>query len=326
MKATHIVGGEISYVQNPGNEYVITLEIYRDCSSATNANFDNPANLMIYRSDGSYYTNVFMNIAVRNFMPSTINNPCITTPELCVEYAMYTTTLNLPPIFGGYNLVYQRCCRNNTILNLIQPGSIGSSYMEHVPGTNEVANNNSPKFNSIPPKFICKGIPIEYDHSATDLDGDSLVYSLCDPFNGLDACCPVLIDGISGGSGPFCPSPPDVCPSIGQPPPYQTVPFQSPYSGSYPLSSSPAISIDPQTGFLDGIPDVIGQWVVAVCVQEYRNGVLIGTHKRDFQFNVVQCTVASSAAIANQTVYCEGFQVDFHNLSFTTIAGTPTYS
>jgi hypothetical protein len=36
-------------------------------------------------------------------------------------------------------------------------------------------------------------------------------------------------------------------------------------------------------------PTMLGQFVVGVAVKEYRSGVLIGTHYRDFQFNVTDC-------------------------------------
>lgn len=323
--ATHIVGGEIYYDNLGSNNYKVTLKVYRDCSSSTNASFDNPANLMVFNGNGSFYSNISMFDPVISQVPNQINNPCITTPSLCVEEAIYTTTINLPPAISGYDLVYQRCCRNNTIINILQPGSVGSTYMEHIPGTNEVLVNSSPRFTKRPLKFICNGIPIEFDHSATDPDGDSLVYQLCDPFTGLDACCPILSNGV-GGVGPYCPATPSSCPTIGMPPPYQLVPFVSPYSGAYPLSSNPAINIHPQTGFLNGIPNISGQWVVGVCVLEYRHGVLIGSHKRDFQFNVVQCTVTSSAAIASQTGNCFGYTVNFDNQSFSNAASSTTYS
>src|SRR5687767_8459019 len=33
-KATHIVGGSLTYVYNGGSSYTITLKLYRDCSGA----------------------------------------------------------------------------------------------------------------------------------------------------------------------------------------------------------------------------------------------------------------------------------------------------
>src|SRR6185369_16042253 len=93
---------------------------------------------------------------------------------------------------GGYALVYQRCCRNGSVLNISNPGNTGSSYVQHIPGPEVVATNSSPHFTSAPPTFICDGLAIDQYVTATDADGDSLVYSFCSPVVGLDPCCPIL--------------------------------------------------------------------------------------------------------------------------------------
>ena len=46
------------------------------------------------------------------------------------------------------------------------------------------------------------------------------------------------------------------------------------------------VVLDSETGFLTGVPNTIGQFVVGICVEEYRDGNLISTTRRDFQYNV----------------------------------------
>lgn len=46
------------------------------------------------------------------------------------------------------------------------------------------------------------------------------------------------------------------------------------------------LQIDSETGLLTGLPNTVGQFVVGICIEEYRNGVLISTTRRDFQYNV----------------------------------------
>jgi PKD repeat protein len=53
-----------------------------------------------------------------------------------------------------------------------------------------------------------------------------------------------------------------------------------------------------------------------VCVDEYRNGVLISTHHRDFQFNVIPCVINVVSAIQSQSQFCAGLTVNFGNESF----------
>jgi gliding motility-associated-like protein len=318
------VGGEIYYDYLGNNNYRINMKVYRDCFNGIPP-FDNPAFLTIFEGSGIVITTLQLSIVSDTRVPPSNNSPCAPTAgsNACVDEAIYEGYVTLPPLAGGYIIAYQRCCRNGTILNLTNPGGVGATYWEHIPGPETAVINSCPRFSKRPPIYICKGIPIAFDHVATDPDGDSLVYNLCTPFNGLDGCCPVIgtFPALPGGQ---CSNPPSSCPSNNTPPPYISVPFAPPYSASYPMSSNPAININPNTGFLNGVPDVIGQWVVGVCVSEYRNGDLIGVHYRDFQFNVINCPFVVAADIISQTTtnngqgtgYCNGFTVSYANNSF----------
>ncbi|MBC7865187.1 MAG: PKD domain-containing protein, partial [Bacteroidia bacterium] len=330
--SSHVVGGEIYYDNLGGNNYAITLKVYRDCYNGIPP-LEDTAYVFVFDVSGNLVQTLALSPPVITNIPPSINSACFTPPnDVCVEEGVYNINTNLPPSFGGYTLTYQLCCRTNVILNLSTPGYLGSTYFCHIPGPEVAVVNSEPRFKYFPPIFICNGYPINFDHVAVDPDGDSLVYSLCDPFNGLDPCCGSL-NPLSPPTPPSpssaCPSPPASCPLNAAPPPYPTVPFISPFSGSYPLSSLPAININPSTGLLNGVPDINGPWVVGVCVEEWRNGVLIGTHHRDFQFNVVDCPGLTVSAIASQTTYCFGMNVNFTNQSYNSFTyfwnfGDPT--
>ncbi len=325
LLATHIVGGEMYYDKIGTDSYRVTLKVYRDCFNGQ-APFDGQANgapayLHVFDNFGTLIQQIDLGPPVVTPVPPSINNPCIQTPNsVCVEEGKYTYVLTLPPKTGGYHLVYQRCCRNNTILNLTNPGGTGSTYKTFIPGPELAVNNSSPRYDNFPPIFICNGISVKFDHKATDPDGDVLVYSLCDPYNGLDGCCP-SIGTFGPNTGPSCPTPPPSCPTVASPPPYPLVNFITPYSGFYPISSNPSITINSSTGFLTGMPNLNGQWVVNVCVQEFRNNQLLSTHYRDFQFNVVTCSVTVLSAVAEQASKCMGDSITFNNQSI----GATTY-
>jgi len=194
----------------------------------------------------------------------------------------------------------------------VNPGDVGATYMAHIPGSGPASGNSCARYNNFPPIFLCLGVPLHFDHSATDPNGDSLYYELCDPYEGLDPCCPILgIAGMVPGATAGCSMP--ACPVIGQPPPYNFVPWLAPYSGTFPMSASPGIAINPHTGLMTGTPDMLGQWVVGVCVSEYRNGILIDVNKRDFQFNVVNCPDLPVAGIAipQASTACFGYEATF---------------
>ncbi len=310
----HIVGGEIIYDFIGGNNYRVTLKVYRDCFSG-GAPFDGvdltvpPAYLSIYYGTGVLDTIINIGAPVITNIPPTINNPCIQAPGgICVEQGVYTYTINLPPKAGGYFLVYQRCCRNNTILNLVNPGGQGATYFTKIPGPEDVLVNSSPRFKEFPPLFVCNNLPFTFDHSATDPDGDQLVYSLCAPYLGLDATCPSL--GTAGG-----------CPTVAPPPPYINVNYIPPYSGGNPISANPAFSINPSTGILTGKPNLTGQFVVGVCIQEFRGPKLLNTHYRDFQFNVTPCIINVLSLFADQRQKCQGNTITFDNQSTSNLGG-----
>ena len=185
MSATHIVGGEIYYEQVGTQDYLITLKVYRDCGS-TNTNgtdFDQFASVGIY-SGGSLYQELLMNLASAtvNFVPVTIENPCfVLPPDVCVEEAVYQEILELPLNSNGYDLVYQRCCRNPSIININWPEDSGATFTTQIPPSTITDENSNPQFTNFPPVALCANASFWFDHSAEDIDGDFLVYSFCSP-------------------------------------------------------------------------------------------------------------------------------------------------
>ncbi|MFT6184114.1 MAG: gliding motility-associated-like protein [Flavobacteriales bacterium] len=293
--ATHIVGGELYYEQIGPEEYVITLIVYRDCGP-TNTNetgFDNIASVGIFR-DGGLFTNLEMDFfnAQVNFVPVVLDNPCFTLPpDVCVEEAVYTETVFLPDWGSGYDLVYQRCCRNPSIININFPEDTGATFWAQIPGTNITNQNSNPQFNNLPPVALCANASFTFDHSASDLDGDSLAYSFCSP--------------MLGGTPDFpAPAPPEG-------PPFVDVSWAAGFSANYPIASDPAFNINPETGFITGTANLVGQFVIGICVEEWRNGVLLSTTNRDFQFNVTSCDPNIIATIPSQDQFCDGLTFQF---------------
>lgn len=291
--AAHIVGGGITYEcmgPNPnGIRYRFTMKVYRDCGSG-GAPFDNPANIAIYR--GNYQNNTLFTsfaVAINNIVPITISEPdCIENlPFFCLQEATYIWERTLPESIESYFVVYQRCCRTNAISNILFPEDTGATYYVEITPAAQPVCNNSPVFNNFPPVVICNNYPLEVDYSATDSDGDQLVYSFCAPLAGGG---PLQGGGVGSCDG-VVPSPP-----CG--PPFDEVNFITPtYSAGQPMAGNPVISIDPQTGVISGTPQMNGQFVVGVCVEEYRNGQLLSVTRRDFQFNVTPCAPLATALV-----------------------------
>lgn len=267
--ATHIVGGELIYTHIGGNQYAVTLIVFRDCLSGTAA-FDNPASVGIFNANGTLNQNLDFTLDSVVSLQSTINSSCVTAPSnVCTEVGYYTRIVTLPPAIGGYTMAYQRCCRNAVIQNIQNPGDVGATYTATIPGSGLAQNNTNPHWNNLPPLYVCANLPFQFNHSAFDLNGDSLVYSLCTPYAGATAGAPQ-------------PDPPGA-------PPYTPILWQAPYGLNNMLGGTDPLTIDPITGQLNGTPTTAGTFLIGLCVQEYRNGVLIGETRRGIQISVVNC-------------------------------------
>jgi hypothetical protein len=301
----HIVGGEIYYnCFGPGSvadsrNYQMTMKIYRDCAS-NGADFDNPARIGVYSYINGVYTFVRLLTVNHGFVTrlEAGGNPClILPPNVCVEETSYLINLNnLPIIQGSYIVSWQRCCRNNTITNIWAPNDTGATYTIEVTEEAQRTCNNGPKFNNFPPIGICVNDPLEFDHSASDTEGDQIVYEFCAPLRG------------GGPLGVDNPTQQDLCDGITPDPrnclpPYLDVLFKAPdYSSANPLGLVSPIFINPVTGLITGTPGLTGQFVVGICVKEYRAGILLSVLRRDFQFNVLNCSAAVTAAIKSDAV------------------------
>ena len=74
-------------------------------------------------------------------------------------------------------------------------------------------------------------------------------------------------------------------------PPYADVNWEPGFTGTQPWGPGSNVTIDPQTGSMDITPGLVGTYVAGVCVEEYRNGVLINRKTRTFGYRVVNCEV-----------------------------------
>ncbi len=294
LQAAHIVGGDVTYsfVRFNGDTtrvvFLVEFTMYRDRFTG-GADFDSPARFGVYLrnlANGWDYVQTVENI---NFVDREVipipDDPCVEEPSnVGVDKATYRFEVNLPIEDRDYMIAYQRCCRNNSIGNIIDPGTTGAAFTVQISPTAQKTGNNSPVFNQFPPIIICANSPLEFDHSAVDAEGDLLRYKFCAP----------LASGGTDGSGGPGSGDPDACTGVTPNPlncrpPYDVVTFKPPFNASMPLGGDPLISINTFTGLITGTPQFNGQYVVGVCVEEFRDGELIGTLRRDFQFNVVTC-------------------------------------
>ncbi|MDX2359846.1 MAG: gliding motility-associated C-terminal domain-containing protein [Crocinitomicaceae bacterium] len=272
----HIIGGEVYYDYLGNDQYKVTFEIYRDCQGP-GAAFDNPLNYTVFNDNGTLVSQYAVLLLSSDTLPVVYDDPCVTPPsDICVQRGIYVDTITLPATPEGYYIVYQRCCWTASIQNIVNPGDWGLTIAVDVPGTNLIAvENNAARFDNFPPIVLCSGQTLDFDHAATDPDGDSLVYNMCTPPT-------IHLDDQAVGVPTYDPEMPE---------PYQTLGWEVGITGAQPFGPGSNISIDSQTGFLNLTPLTTGMFVAAVCVEEWRNGVLINSKMRTFGYRIVNCEV-----------------------------------
>ncbi|HET9747013.1 MAG TPA: PKD domain-containing protein, partial [Chitinophagaceae bacterium] len=299
--ARHIAGGEIFYQwvgagSIPGTSiYNVTLRLFRDCHSL-GAQLDPTVNIAIFDKlnnaavSGSPFPVRLDHIET---IQKSGNVPCIVNPPaVCYQVGFYYFTVTLPDNQMGYWITFQRCCRVDNISNLSQAIGVGATYVGSIAGTNTIGtgHNSSPQFVMRDTALVCQNRNFTLDFGAIDPDGDALVYQFCEAYTG----------GTEGN--PVVTNPP--------PPPYAIVPYGNGYTASNPLGTG--VTISPSTGIISGIAPGAGSYVITVCVNEYRNGSLINTHRKDFILKVADCDFVA-AQLPLSATFCDDFNVSFAN-------------
>lgn len=299
LKASHILGGEINYSFLGYNadetiaDIEVTLTLYRDPQGIP---YDLMANFGVFVEEpwGAWrsYT-VVRNVPISPIEEVTTQvDPCKTRflTDARMQRAQYRFIVSLEVGQSDYTISYQKCCRAFNISNIVGTGGdLGSVYDILITSEALKVGNSSPAFTDTPPIFICAGFPIEIDQSVIDVDNDEVTYNFCAPlFTGPP--------GTSCGGATQNPDP------MNCPPPYPGLTFLPQFSVDRPMGGSPPININ-QNGIMTGTPDLIGSYVVGLCIEERRNGVLMSRTRRDYEFNVVECSENLVANIeANQYI------------------------
>jgi len=308
--ARHIAGGEIYYEwigqgSTPGtSKYRITLRLFRDCQS-TGAQLDPTANIGIFDkfSNLSVLGSPFSaNLDHTDVIQKNGNLPCIiNAPIVCYQVGYYYLDVTLPDNASGYWVAYQRCCRVDNISNLSVPVGTGATYLGSIAGSSTIGSghNSSPRFLLNDTALVCQKRNFTLDFGATDPDGDSLTYQICEAYDGGSEATPVVNN------------PP--------PPPYSIVPYGNGFTATTPLGTGAVIN--PTTGIISGIAPAVGSYVIAVCVNEWRNGIIINTQRKDFILKVGDCDFVA-AALPLSATYCDDFITSFANLTPSSLINT----
>lgn len=300
--ASHTFGGELLYTYLSGNTYKVSLTIYGDCA-ASNTNQLPNARPEIQLYNGTVLVNTFnlsletgSAIEVSPVCDDEINNTSCKLPSSSlpgVKQFVYSEEITIPVTSANWRFVFQGdfggsslAGRANSITNIVISPQGGSLMYLEALLNNTSGANSSPQFTSLPTPFLCVNKEQQYNQGAADSDNDSLAFSLTPA---LEA---------NGNSVTYIP----------------------PATGTNPLSTvAGSFSFNPENGQMSFIADRVQKSVVVNKVDEYKNGVLVGSSMREMTFIVLDNCANSSpdikavdsllggVAITNSTVnVCEG--------------------
>jgi gliding motility-associated-like protein len=270
-RASHVFGADLYYTHVSGNTYGITLVIYADCSGSAFSGLINGTPEIDIYNNASYITTInlvaqqpYNGLEVTPVCPAEINNTTcsnINNPIPGVKKFVYTanytlsgTSTNWRFHFNGRISTTNLAGRSGTITNIQNPGNTWIGLEATLNNTG--GNNSSPVYTTIPTPFFCINVPANYNPGCVDPNiGDVLNFSLVD---GLDESIPGLVTYIN------------------------------PYSATNPLGVVPgSYTFSNTNGQLTFTPNIVQKSLVVGRVEEYKNGVLVGTSMREMTFVVL---------------------------------------
>ncbi|WP_426059898.1 gliding motility-associated C-terminal domain-containing protein [Hymenobacter sp. B1770] len=296
--ATHIVGGELDLQHKTGSTYTLTLNLYFDAINGNPGALDQQLPASIFsKANNQRLTNLVLPLKSNTFVSYT--SPACAVGSLSTRKLVYSSDITLDPAIysspAGYYATVERCCRNNSISNIVAPGSAAQAFYLEFPA---VMRNGAAFIDSTPKIFpplgdyACRNELFYYDFGGQDPDGDSLAYDMVTPLNGY-----------SSATNPLMPQP--------GPAPYSLISWNSGLSTTNQIPGSPSLGINSRTGRLTVRPSNLGLFVFGVRCSEYRRGVKIGETRRDFQLYVLNCPTNTTPqmqvrATGSSTMYRPG--------------------
>jgi gliding motility-associated-like protein len=283
-QATHIVGGEMELVHGTGESYTLILNLYFDAYYGSPSALDADLTASIFdKANNNRMMNVVLPLTSNTFVNYT--NPACAKPTLSTRKLVYSRAITLPAntytSTQGYYVAVERCCRNNSISNIVAPGDAAQTFYLEFPA---VVRRGQPFFDSTPRIFppladyACRNELFYYDFGGQDADGDSLVYDLVTPLNGHAIATQPK-------------------PATASPAPYSPIIWNSGLSTLNQIPGAPTLQINRATGRLTVRPSNLGLFVFGVSCSEYRRGEKIGEARRDFQLMVLNCPINTKPSL-----------------------------
>ena len=282
----YVKGADLSYRCLGSDNYELTLKLYKTCNPSSNQlshcklAYD-PVTCQPISMDCSSADSIFVgyyspncgvcdNVNLTNLISvSETTIYCDSTQSTCnnggmegVEEWIYRDTIILPAQCNDWRFVYGNRARDlQNITNLQDIPLNRGLFVEAFLNNQADSCNNAPEFTTTPFHRGCSGQKFCYSHGIFDPDGDSLVITFVTPqARFLD----------STGQG-------------------HLVEYNPRLTGAQPFTADSQIIVDTFSGGFCFSPLQQESSVLAIKVEEFRNGVKIGEVVRDFQVDVGDC-------------------------------------
>lgn len=304
LYASHAAGAELIYEWISGSTYKVTYKFYRDCTGVI---APTSVDVCVENTCNSFRTNIRL-LPVTTLPDgrpngSSVSPGCSGYPTTCEDITSsipgyeewwYTGTVTLNSQCNYWTLSTSINARNKS--NNISGGTL---YVEATLNNANAQGNSSPYFTVKPVPYVCLNQPYNFNNGAVDDNGDSLTFEVINP-NKANTSCPHM---------------PSVVPYFFANPSYNL--------RNNPIQTNNSFTIDNLTGQMTFTPTLLGPSTLAIRVNEYRNGVKIGSVVRDIQIQVLFCnsvqpsidlqpnTLVNDTIINNRIEGCEDAPMNF---------------
>jgi len=298
LKASHYMGGEITWECTVNGNFKFTLKAYRECYKSSGSSATIYGNTLLLHTTVPGFSSITMYRLSGwpvDISPVCNNNPsfphiyCNNSNPMpgascnlgAIQEHIFTSDSTYPngvPLSGvppanGWMFYWGTCCRNlsTNINNALNLGFRIKTVMFPFNNKNiSTCFDNSPTFAEKPLTVICSGYPYSYNPHAWDVELDSLKYEWGQPL-------------LSSGT-------PIVSYSTG----YS---FSNPFPDSTFNSNNVAAKINQYTGEISFTSYTTGAYLTSTKVTAYKCGIKVAEIYREIQISLLSCGTNSPPTV-----------------------------
>lgn len=250
LYSAHLPGGNITYECLGNNQFEVTLTLFRDCGGSPLL----AQELHFSSSCGTSFTLSALPVGVgeevSQLCPADLPNSTCNGGTLPGIEVYRVQTTVTLSPCNSWTIGWDECCRSNSLNLSGDPGTYVEAWLNNVSSP----CNDSPQFTQDVIPYVCVNEEVNYNLAVTETDGHELRYRLIAARQFMPPIAAPYADGNTG---------------------------EEPY---------PGLAIDSLSGQITFTPDMIGNVIVVVRVDEYNgNGSHVGSVMRDFPFVVIDC-------------------------------------